>query len=1165
MKRTQRAEQIMANPQATPAQIAALQAPDAILHPNCPAERWWELAKDLPIEAMQSPLFPLLTLESPERWAMLAQENHRRWIEAAAMLLSWSDARKLCADYAEHVLPIFERNHPEDLRPREAIRIGRLYADDLATLEEMVAASKATHEAAREVRDDASDYAAEAARSDAVDGVAENAAQAAAWALEPLPTQDDIRNASRIRSRVQSREAERRWQWQRLLQYLQGGAQVGNLARVGADRSRAVILSDPQASEEEVESLDFLEQLAHPNCPPGRWWCLARYHPSEAMDSVLYPVLTLEEPARWREDVEKANVKQWITDALPTLSAKDLRLWAADCAAHVLPIFETPRIDDWRPRRATEAARLFANGKLSVQEVLDASDEAAGCVDAPNDQRHVSYAAANAAYITLNHPTEFAQAASDAAAYAMTDASEERHWQWKRLQAYQQGKVRDRVGGEVEDRERQAQEEVRVRALAQTDWRAALQDPFCPADLWWLLAEQDPQAARTSPMFILALESPAEWAHILSNRQALERAMQRGIPLEITRALRSYPREGDNAPNIPLDLLLAVVQAEPETHSFYAKMHPLWWVAFREIPALFAAMCESTFDDTIKRYGEAILGEGKTYTFKKWHALLRRQPDRYGEIRECADTWPDSLTVYPSGVIREQGERINNRYWQSWYQLWDHLVRFELGNSTYFYNELSEKILKGEDLLPFSDQAKPAKKSGKVSGLSVVGAQRLAATQEQIEDALRQVGGSPTEAARLLKIGVVTIYRLIKRYGIPLEGGKERAAAAVTRYWEESSPEEIARHRRELSDSARRRWTSQEEIDLQAERGRERWDRLSEEDQQEISQRGRQRWEILSEEEQATHAEMTRRRMEALPEEEWQVNNQRLVAAGREHMALIHQDAEAYAAFAASVKAGWARMSPEDREAYKEKKREYFHAQTPEQQRRILAAKNSKRKGGKVGAYAPFDLSVKDRAPTPAQLRLLRTFDPYYAKRFDPLWSMYLLENPTLKKRAAPRDTSDLRVAVGFELLSPEAYWMFLAALCERALDVYLGDKSEFVPALETLRAYGQGLATRDDMQALLAALTLADKEEFSASRSDPRLLARWFIRKSLRSALTEFYGGGYPTYALPFVTLDLSNIEDAIKRHKDMRPFFSRDLTQLTFESSLALLREFVRGARQR
>ncbi len=47
-----------------------------------------------------------------------------------------------------------------------------------------------------------------------------------------------------------------------------------------------------------------------------------------------------------------------------------LARWAADCAERVLPYFETERPDDARPRVAIEAARAWADGEVTVGEVI---------------------------------------------------------------------------------------------------------------------------------------------------------------------------------------------------------------------------------------------------------------------------------------------------------------------------------------------------------------------------------------------------------------------------------------------------------------------------------------------------------------------------------------------------------------------------------------------------------------------------------------------------------------------------------------------------------------------------------------------------------------------------------------------------------------------------
>lgn len=56
--------------------------------------------------------------------------------------------RLIACDFAESVLPIFEKEYPNDKRPREAIAISRLYAKNEATREELDAARAAARAAA---------------------------------------------------------------------------------------------------------------------------------------------------------------------------------------------------------------------------------------------------------------------------------------------------------------------------------------------------------------------------------------------------------------------------------------------------------------------------------------------------------------------------------------------------------------------------------------------------------------------------------------------------------------------------------------------------------------------------------------------------------------------------------------------------------------------------------------------------------------------------------------------------------------------------------------------------------------------------------------------------------------------------------------------------------
>lgn len=69
-----------------------------------------------------------------------------------------------------------------------------------------------------------------------------------------------------------------------------------------------------------------------------------------------------------------------------------LASWAAECAEHVLPLFEAVRPDDPRPREAIEAARAWVRGELKMMATRAAGGHAMGAA------RPLSGAARNAAY-----------------------------------------------------------------------------------------------------------------------------------------------------------------------------------------------------------------------------------------------------------------------------------------------------------------------------------------------------------------------------------------------------------------------------------------------------------------------------------------------------------------------------------------------------------------------------------------------------------------------------------------------------------------------------------------------------------------------------------------------------------------------------------------------
>jgi hypothetical protein len=121
-------------------------------------------------------------------------------------------------------------------------------------------------------------------------------------------------------------------------------------------------------------------------------------------------------------------------------NARNLRLFAADCAEHVLHLFERRHPDDTRPREAIAVARRFARGDAAADELRVAYERAAEAAAAA----YAAYAAEAAAEAEAEAEAAGAAHAAYAAGAAAGAAAEaERSWQDARLLAYLNGTVEE--------------------------------------------------------------------------------------------------------------------------------------------------------------------------------------------------------------------------------------------------------------------------------------------------------------------------------------------------------------------------------------------------------------------------------------------------------------------------------------------------------------------------------------------------------------------------------------------------------------------------------------------------------------------------------------------------------------------------------------------------
>jgi len=77
-----------------------------------------------------------------------------------------------------------------------------------------------------------------------------------------------------------------------------------------------------------------------------------------------------------------------------------LAIWAADCAQHVLHLFEEMQPNDERPRRAIESVRAWTQGEVTMSQSRAAGGHAmAAARELSGAARHAAYAAGQAAVV----------------------------------------------------------------------------------------------------------------------------------------------------------------------------------------------------------------------------------------------------------------------------------------------------------------------------------------------------------------------------------------------------------------------------------------------------------------------------------------------------------------------------------------------------------------------------------------------------------------------------------------------------------------------------------------------------------------------------------------------------------------------------------------------
>lgn len=146
-----------------------------------------------------------------------------------------------------------------------------------------------------------------------------------------------------------------------------------------------------------------------------------------ACDEGIKRVRKFSTMQEWWERGERADDMAWLLRRTlgPT---RDVLLLLADIAATAMPVWRRTEPKDRRPQKCIATLRLYARGKATIAEVLDASSAAEDSSFAAHAAAAYAAAqgAASAAYAAAYSAAEGSASASYAATYVAADAGAHR-------------------------------------------------------------------------------------------------------------------------------------------------------------------------------------------------------------------------------------------------------------------------------------------------------------------------------------------------------------------------------------------------------------------------------------------------------------------------------------------------------------------------------------------------------------------------------------------------------------------------------------------------------------------------------------------------------------------------------------------------------------------
>lgn len=367
--------------------------PKAYVNPNMAFDDIVDGAHKFPWYVEQNPVLGLLELEDPYKFRLLKGALAVGWRSEGIQQLSEKTRRLLSVEFAEMVLPIFERMYPERMIPRDAIETAQRFANGRATIDELSDAHRAADNLITAYRKQLSSGKKLSIEDDEFfnSAAAYFAASAAFYASAtrdnyPEATTSALEAALQAVSEQASAEYGSQGRTEAFIKQLM--VQTNRIKELYAQEHPEFRLppstvgakakwNDASQDPKELKRLAKrnYKAYANPNMPFDELMKGARLAPWYVEQNPVLGLLALEDPGK-QEILLEAIETGWKEAGMMELSLPHKRQFAIDCAERCLPLVEGELPKKKQARNAIQAARDYLEGKITKKELEEARQEA---------------------------------------------------------------------------------------------------------------------------------------------------------------------------------------------------------------------------------------------------------------------------------------------------------------------------------------------------------------------------------------------------------------------------------------------------------------------------------------------------------------------------------------------------------------------------------------------------------------------------------------------------------------------------------------------------------------------------------------------------------------------------------------------------------------------